>query len=323
MFDFNPITGKLDKVQPSRWSRDAGNGYTYLKNSTDNVGIGTSTPSYKFTVVETNTDTSGTDYGAQINYIYTPSGTATGVKAANQVNLTTSGSSSINAEVIGNFITATHTGSQQIGNLYAQNFRVDNLSTGGIFNAWGTFADIFNSTSSSSILNATSFFARVANLSTGTITNAKPARFIVQNNTSGTITNSVCGSFEATDISGGTFTSILLNELTAMPAFTANSQTRVGLKIAAIPDPGAFTGTTEAGIWFNSDSGDARDGISWGASLDTNLYRSAANMLKTDDSFQVGGDYYSADGSQGFTGSWTNAGGDTVTVKNGIITDVS
>jgi len=35
------------------------------------------------------------------------------------------------------------------------------------------------------------------------------------------------------------------------------------------------------------------------------------------------GDYYSNDGSQGWTGTFTNGDGDTVTVKNGIITDVS
>ena len=35
------------------------------------------------------------------------------------------------------------------------------------------------------------------------------------------------------------------------------------------------------------------------------------------------GDYYSNDASQGWTGSFTNGDGDTVTVKNGIITDVS
>jgi hypothetical protein len=35
------------------------------------------------------------------------------------------------------------------------------------------------------------------------------------------------------------------------------------------------------------------------------------------------GDYYSNDGSQGWTGTFINGDGDTVTVKNGIITDVS
>ncbi len=35
------------------------------------------------------------------------------------------------------------------------------------------------------------------------------------------------------------------------------------------------------------------------------------------------GSYYSSDGSQGWTGTFTNGDGDTVTVKDGIITDVS
>lgn len=38
---------------------------------------------------------------------------------------------------------------------------------------------------------------------------------------------------------------------------------------------------------------------------------------------QCSGDYYSNDGTQGWTGTFTNGDGDTVTVKNGIITDVS
>lgn len=43
------------------------------------------------------------------------------------------------------------------------------------------------------------------------------------------------------------------------------------------------------GIWFNSDSGTAANGIAWGTTEDTNLYRSAADTLKTDDSFVAGG----------------------------------
>lgn len=43
--------------------------------------------------------------------------------------------------------------------------------------------------------------------------------------------------------------------------------------------------TASYGIYFNGTSGAARDGITWNA--DTNLYRSAANVLKTDDSLLV------------------------------------
>lgn len=46
--------------------------------------------------------------------------------------------------------------------------------------------------------------------------------------------------------------------------------------------------------------------------------------VKGDITLEAGsGDYYSNDGSQGWTGTFTNGDGDTVTVKNGIITDVS
>jgi|GEM_PF-3981675 len=53
---------------------------------------------------------------------------------------------------------------------------------------------------------------------------------------------------------------------------------------------------------------------------DTNLYRSAANLLRTDDSFQAGG-YKSSDGSAGITG--TALPTSTLTVKNGLITAIA
>jgi len=55
---------------------------------------------------------------------------------------------------------------------------------------------------------------------------------------------------------------------------------------------------------------------------DTNLYRSAANQLKTDDTFQAAG-YKSSDGSDGATGSFTSSDGKTITVKNGLITAIT
>lgn len=75
-------------------------------------------------------------------------------------------------------------------------------------------------------------------------------------------------------------------------AFTANNQTRVGIKLEAIPDPtgGGYTGTTTIALWLSSDANPttARDAIVWGSSKDTNLYRSAADTLKTDDTFVAG-----------------------------------
>ena len=44
-------------------------------------------------------------------------------------------------------------------------------------------------------------------------------------------------------------------------------------------------GATTAARWFNNDSGTANDGITFGATGQVNLYRSAADTLKTDDAF--------------------------------------
>jgi len=52
---------------------------------------------------------------------------------------------------------------------------------------------------------------------------------------------------------------------------------------------------------------------------DTNLYRSAANTLKTDDTFHAAG-YKSSDGTTGSSGTITIAGLTSITVKNGLIT---
>ncbi len=43
-------------------------------------------------------------------------------------------------------------------------------------------------------------------------------------------------------------------------------------------------------LWLQGDSGTANTGIGFGSARDTNLYRSAANVLRTDDSFIVGAD---------------------------------
>ena len=76
---------------------------------------------------------------------------------------------------------------------------------------------------------------------------------------------------------------------TDAPAFTANNQTRVNLRLGAMPTIGAFTGTTNLAINIEGTSRLAQDGIRIGG--DTNLYSSAADILKTDDSFHVGANF--------------------------------
>lgn len=72
--------------------------------------------------------------------------------------------------------------------------------------------------------------------------------------------------------------------------------------------------------WLNFYLGDAGK-IYFGLAQDVTLYRSAANLLKTDGDFQAAG-YKSSDGSAGATGSFTSADGKTITVKNGLITAI-
>ena len=73
------------------------------------------------------------------------------------------------------------------------------------------------------------------------------------------------------------------------PALTANNQTRVGLRLGAMPAIGAFTGiTTNVAINIEGTSRLPQDGV---RIADTNLYSSAADTLKTDDSFHVGANF--------------------------------
>lgn len=73
------------------------------------------------------------------------------------------------------------------------------------------------------------------------------------------------------------------------PALTANGQTRIVLRIGATPAIGAFTGTTVFAINIEGTTRLPQDGIRIAA--DTNLYSSAADTLKTDDSFHVGANF--------------------------------
>ena len=63
--------------------------------------------------------------------------------------------------------------------------------------------------------------------------------------------------------------------------------------------------------------------MEWGsgsAAYDVNLYRSAVDVLKTDDLFDAVG--FKAAGVAGVDGSFTTADAKTVTVTKGIITSI-
>lgn len=82
-----------------------------------------------------------------------------------------------------------------------------------------------------------------------------------------------------------TFTNMAYFSGHTPPAFTANNQTRIYIDAPSMPNPGAYTGTTVCVMRMAAGT-TARDGFLWGT--DTNLYRAAADNLKTDDKFSCG-----------------------------------
>ncbi len=81
------------------------------------------------------------------------------------------------------------------------------------------------------------------------------------------------------------------------------------LEDAAVTNVGIkLDGASTYAIWLNNDSGAANDGISAGASGDTNLYRSAADEWTTDDSLIIKKDlFFISDGSGiPYGGMYTN-----------------
>ena len=76
----------------------------------------------------------------------------------------------------------------------------------------------------------------------------------------------------------GTITGTLTNLFGVRVANQSRGTNNYGISIV---DAGT------ASLWFESDGADAASGISFGASRDTTLYRSAANRLRTDDTFEA------------------------------------
>lgn len=91
-------------------------------------------------------------------------------------------------------------------------------------------------------------------------------------------------------VAGGSTVSATIHrglQVDALLPYSANGQSRHGIYIATIPDPGGYSSTSTASIRIADESGAARGGLLFGA--DVTLYRSAANMLKTDDALSIAG----------------------------------
>ena len=117
------------------------------------------------------------------------------------------------------------------------------------------------------------------NSSTGTITDAFGGVFgVVNGNASGTI-DTAAGIFVNSGNNSGTINNGYGIYVRDQNDATAN----YGI---------AIEGASTQALWIGSaaDNTDAANGIAFGQSLDTNIYRSAANTLRTDDTLSVGGD---------------------------------
>lgn len=98
-----------------------------------------------------------------------------------------------------------------------------------------------------------------------------------------------------------------------------------GMHLTADYTVSAYANNTKAFEW-STTSVTVASGIAFNVngtitiSSDTNLYRSSANVLKTDDAFDAAS--YRVGGSAGASGTFTTNDGKTVTVTNGLITTI-
>jgi len=129
---------------------------------------------------------------------------------------------------------------------------------------------------------------------TGTVDKAFGSEYQVKNNSTGTITSAIALNIGATDNGGG-----------------GTVSTAIGMQIGDQSNGGS-------GFAIYIDATGVKNAISW--SGDTNIYRSAANVLKTDDAFDA--NTYRVAGTNGATGTFTTVDGKTVTVTAGLVVSI-
>lgn len=163
--------------------------------------------------------------------------------------------------------------------------------------------------SSSNVTIGVGLYNTFIHRGTGTISSAYGQADGVHNQSTGSITTAyVMFGQAATNTGGGSIGTVY--GLLVEPQ-TAGSTANYGV---AIGDAG-----TNA-LWLNNtnNSTDEAGGIVFGLSKDTNLYRSAADTLKTDDSFVVGSDISAATASGSFLASTSDT--NTGTATNKVVT---
>ena len=254
-------------------------------------GVGVITPLYTQHIETTTTATTGYPTQSYESYRVHPTG-ATGARyIGKRMILGLYGAHAYTDD--GHTALFTYSANQTtalVNSLSAAQFRSENLADMGgtsnvaMNNLNGFVSEAFHTSSTSRVTNSTGFTGTVANTKAGELGNAYGALFRVTNYGGGLIGAAVGGRFSITN-AYGTLTSAKGFELEALPIIKNNNETRVAIEIAALPTAGAYTGTTIKAIDIKGTSRTAVDGLTIGG--DTNLYSSAANILKTDDTLEV------------------------------------
>jgi len=225
---------------------------------------------------DSNVNTTGQYYGQRLILTANPTGSSSADGFANYSSLTTSGSNNLTGTNSGMFSRVDHGGSGILSNAYGTWGYVGTTS-GAITTANGLFGQVDNN-SSSSITTARGVYGYVNKASSGDVVTASALAALVNNgNASGSITNAY-GINVSPATNSGTITTNTGIWVQSQTAGTSNYGVRID------------TASTQT-LWIsgNADSTDASAGIAFGTSKDTNLYRDAANSLKTDDKFTAAG----------------------------------
>jgi hypothetical protein len=137
-----------------------------------NVGIGTSTPGFKFQVEEFSDQTTAGEKAASFNYLYADPSASSAAKFIGQFNGVENGGATavITGEIVGQASYSSHNSVNSITKLSGSWSGTNNTSTGLVTVAVGSQAEIEN-TSTGVITSAFGFQSGVLNTGGGTITN--------------------------------------------------------------------------------------------------------------------------------------------------------
>ena len=190
---------------------------------------------------------------------------------------------------------ATSTTNNQYGIYSITDIEPTGASTATISGAINAIARANNTDALGQVITGASLNGR--NNTTGTLSQARGVTAEAENTTTGDITTAIGGQFAVRNSGTGT----IVDGIGVRVSNAANNGTiteQFGILVqdltSGVSDYGVvIQGADTYALWLGSgaDNTDAANGITFGQSADTNLYRSAADTLRTDDTLSVGGSF--------------------------------